>query len=183
MLSEINEKYKSYKEIHNKVLPILNGDKSSELAKDLLENSLYLSVFTTFENFLKNLIKHYIYNKEKAGVRFIDLSERIAHSLFSSKSSQIKFIFNDKNKDKNKSFDAFFKSITENIDKKTLETHIHFEFLHKDKLNGYYKDLFQEILSDSKFLNNLKLTQNIDDFGGSLDKQIQSNAATFLHEY
>lgn len=108
MLSEINEKYKSYKEIHNKVLPILNGDKSSELAKDLLENSLYLSVFKTFENFLKNLIKHYIYNKEKAGVRFIDLSERIAHSLFSSKSSQIKFIFNDKNKAKTNLLMHFF---------------------------------------------------------------------------
>ena len=51
MLSEINEKYQSYKEIHNEVLPILDKGESSELAKDLLENSLYLSVFTTFENF------------------------------------------------------------------------------------------------------------------------------------
>ena len=143
MLSEINEKYQSYKEIHNRVLPILDGDKSSELARILLENSLYLSVFTTFENFLKNLIDNYIYNKEKAGVKFIDLSERIAHSLFSNKESQIKFIFDDKNKDKNKSFDTFFKWLTEDVDKKTSETHIHFEFLHKDKLNGYYKDLFQ----------------------------------------
>lgn len=45
MLSEINEKYQSYKEIHNRVLPILDGDKSSELARILLENSLYLSVW------------------------------------------------------------------------------------------------------------------------------------------
>ena len=183
MLSEINKTYQSYKEIYNKVLPILEGDTNSELARRLLENSLYLSAFTTFENFLKSLIDNYIYNKEKAGVKFIDLSERIAHSLFSNKASQIKFIFDDKNKDKNKSFDAFFKLLTENIDKKTLETHIHFEFLHKDKLNGYYKDLFQEILGDSEFLNNLELTQNIDDFGGLLNKQIQSNAATFLYEY
>jgi len=183
MLSEINEKYQLYKEIHNRVLPVLDGDRSSELARVLLENSLYLSVFTTFENFLKNLIENYIYNKEKAGVKFIDLSERIAHSLFSNKESQIKFIFDDKNKNKNRSFDTFFKWLTENLDKKTLETHIHFEFLHKDKLNGYYKDLFQEILGDSEFLNNLELTQNVDDFGGLLNKQIQSNAATFLYEY
>ena len=181
MLSEINEKYQSYKEIHNEVLPILDKGESSELAKDLLENSLYLSVFTTFENFLKNLIDNYIYNKEKAGVKFIDLSERIAHSLFSSKEAQIKFIFDDKNK--NGSFDAFFKWLTEDVDKKILETHIHFEFLHKDKLDGYYKDLFQEILGDSEFLNNLELTENVDDFGGLLNKQIQSNAATFLCEY
>ena len=159
MLSEINEKYQSYKEIHNEVLPILDKGESSELAKDLLENSLYLSVFTTFENFLKNLIDNYIYNKEKAGVKFIDLSERIAHSLFSSKEAQIKFIFDDKNK--NGSFDAFFKWLTEDVDKKILETHIHFEFLHKDKLDGYYKDLFQEILGDSEFLNNLELTKKI----------------------
>ena len=183
MLSEINEKYQSYKDIHDKVLPILDGDKSSELARNLLENSLYLSVFTTFENFLKNLINNYIYNKAKAGVKFIDLSNRIAHSLFSNKKSEIKFIFDDKNKNKNKSFDTFFKWLTESVDKKTLETHIHFEFLHRDKLNGYYKDLFQEILGDSEFLNNLELTQNVDDFGGLLNKQIQSNAATFLHEY
>ena len=183
MLSEINEKYQLYKKIHNEVLPSLDGDKSSELAKILLENSLYLSVFTTFENFLKKLIDNYIYNKEKLGVKFIDLSERIAHSFFSSKESQIKYIFDDKNKSKNRSFDAFFKWLTEAIDKKTLETHIHFEFLHKGKLNGYYKDLFQEILGDGEFLNNLELTQNIDDFGGLLNKKIQSNATTFLCEY
>lgn len=118
MLSEINKKYQSYKEIYNKVLPILNGGESSELARDLLKNSLYLSVFTTFENFLKNLIDNYIYNKGKAGVKCIDLSERIAHSLFSSKESQIKFIFDDKNK--NGSFDAFFKWLNEDVDEKNI---------------------------------------------------------------
>ena len=66
MIPEINEKYRLYKEIYNKVLFILDGDKSSKLARDLLENSLYLSVFTTFESFLKNIIDNYIYNKEKS---------------------------------------------------------------------------------------------------------------------
>ena len=183
MLYEINEKYQSYKDIYNKILPSLDGEINSELAKNLLKNSLYLSVFTTFENFLKDLIDNYIYNKEKVGVKFTDLSERIAHLIFSDNESQIKFIFEDKNKDKNKSFDAFFKLLKENINKKTLERHIHFEFLHKDKLNGYYKDLFQEILGDSEFLSNLELTQNMDNFDGSLSRKIESDAATFLHEY
>ena len=107
MLYEINEKYQSYKDIYNKILPSLDGEINSELAKNLLKNSLYLSVFTTFENFLKDLIDNYIYNKEKVGVKFTDLSERIAHLIFSDNESQIKFIFEDKNKDKNKSFDAF----------------------------------------------------------------------------
>lgn len=183
MLSEINEKYESYKEVHKEVLPILNNDKISVLARDLLENSLYLSVFTVFENFLKNLIDNYVYNKEKRGVKFTDLSARIAHSVFSNKEAQIKYIFDNRNKDQNKSFDTFFNWLTENFDKKTLETHIHFEFLHKDKLNGYYKDLFHEILGDSEFLSNLNLAQSVNDFGGLLSEQIQSNAATFLYEY
>lgn len=183
MLFEIEEKYQSYKEIYNKVLPILNSEANSELARDLLKNSLYLSVFTTFENFLKNLINNYIYNKEKKGVKFTDLSERIAHSIFSANEQRIKFIFDDRNQNKNNSFDKYFKMLKEDIDKKTLEKHIHFEYLHKDKLNGYYKDLFQEILGDGDFLNNLKLTQDSENFGGLLDKEIQSDAATFLSEY
>lgn len=183
MLSEIQEKYQSYKNIYNQVLPMLEEKGNSEIARGLLENSLYLSVFTTFENYLKELIRNYNYNKAKQGVRFTELSERIAHSIFSEKEKQIKYIFEDKNKKKNDSFDAYFRSLKETIDINILEKHIRFEFLHKDKLNGYYKDLFQEILGDNNFLNNLILTQKSEDFGGLLDTEIQSDAATFLYEY
>lgn len=183
MLSEIQEKYKSYKDIYNNVLPMLEEKGNLEIAVVLLENSLYLSVFTTFENYLKELIRNYNYNKSKQGVKFTDLSKRIAHSIFSEKERQIKYIFEDKNKNKKESFDKYFQSLTETIDSNTLEKHIRFEFLHKDKLNGYYKDLFQEILGDSNFLNNLMLRQHSEDFDGLLDTEIQSNAATFLYEY
>lgn len=183
MLSEIQEKYKSYKDIYNNVLPMLEEKGNLEIAIGLLENSLYLSVFTTFENYLKELIRNYNYNKAKQGVKFTDLSKRIAHSIFSEKERQIKYIFEDKNKNKKESFDAYFQSLTKTIDSNTLEKHIRFEFLHKDKLNGYYKDLFQEILGDSNFLNNLILKQHSDNFDGLLDTKIQSNAATFLYEY
>lgn len=183
MLPEIQKKYQSYKDIYDQVLPMLEAKDNSEIARGLLENSLYLSVFTTFENYLKELIRNYNYNKSKQGVRFTELSERIAHSIFSEKERQIKYIFEDKNKNKKGSFDAYFHSLKETIDSNILEKHIRFEFLHKDKLNGYYKDLFQEILGDSDFLNNLNLTQNSEDFGGLLDTEIQSDAATFLYEY
>lgn len=181
MLLEIKDSYNSYKEIYKKVLPEINGETSSELARALLENSLYLSVFTTFENFLKKVIDNYIYNKEKQGVMVIELSDRIAHAWFVQNEKQIVDIFSNK-KDRNKAFDSFFKMLKSNVDKKTLETHIHFEFLHKDKLNGYYKNLFQEILGDGDFLDKLQLVQNVEDFG-ELNKQSATNATTFLSIY
>lgn len=183
MLSEIQKKYQSYKYIYDEILPTLEEKDNSEIARGLLENSLYLSVFTTFENYLKELINNYNYNKAKQGVKFTELSERIAHSIFSEKERQIKYIFEDKNKNKKASFDAYFHTLKETIDSNTLEKHIRFEFLHKDKLNGYYKDLFQEILGDSDFLSNLVLTQKIEVFGEQLDTKIQRDAATFLYKY
>ena len=175
MLSEIQKKYQSYKDIYDQVLPMLEEKGNSEIAKVLLENSLYLSVFTTFENYLKELIRNYNYNKVKQGVKFTELSERIAHSIFSEKEKQIKYIFEDKNKNKKESFDVYFHSLKENVDSNILEKHIRFEFLHKD--------LFQEILGDSNFLNDLIIIQKSEDFGGLLDTEIQSDAATFLYEY
>ena len=183
MLSEIQKKYQSYKYIYDKILPTLEEKDNSEIARALLENSLYLSVFTTFENYLKELIHNYNYNKAKQGVRFTELSKRIAHSIFSEKEKQIKYIFEDKNKNKKTSFDTYFLTLKEPIDSNTLEKHIRFEFLHKDKLNSYYEDLFQEILGDSDFLSNLVLTQKSENFGGLLDTEIQGDAATFLYEY
>ena len=58
MLSEIQKKYQSYKDIYDRVLPMLEEKGNSEIARGLLENSLYLSVFTTFENYLKELIRN-----------------------------------------------------------------------------------------------------------------------------
>ena len=54
MLTQIKEKYKGYNDIFNSMESL---DKIVHpKAKILLENSLYLSVFTIFENFLKSLI-------------------------------------------------------------------------------------------------------------------------------
>lgn len=183
MIDEIRGKYQSYKDIYDNVLPMLDGKSNSEIAKNLLENSLYLSVFTTFENYLKRIIYSYNKNKSKQGIKFTELSNRIAHSIFIGQERQIKFIFDGKSKHRNDSFDAYFKILKENVDSSTLEKYIRFEFLHKDKLNGYYKDLFQEILGDGDFLDKLIITKKSEDFGGVLNTEIKSNAATFLYEY
>ncbi|WP_221762873.1 hypothetical protein, partial [Streptococcus mitis] len=47
--------YDEYKNVYNNSLDFLEGN-----AKILLENSLYLSIFTTFELFLKDIIDIYI---------------------------------------------------------------------------------------------------------------------------
>ena len=46
--------YDEYKNVYNNSLDFLEGN-----AKILLENSLYLSIFTTFELFLKDIIDIY----------------------------------------------------------------------------------------------------------------------------
>lgn len=50
--------YDEYKNVYNNSLDSLEGN-----AKILLENSLYLSIFTTFELFLKDIIDIYILEK------------------------------------------------------------------------------------------------------------------------
>lgn len=50
--------YDEYKNVYNNSLDFLEGN-----AKILLENSLYLSIFTTFELFLKDIIDIYILEK------------------------------------------------------------------------------------------------------------------------
>lgn len=66
MLSEIHQKYQLYKEIYEKELEtIVEKTSNLEIVRSLLENSLYLSVFTIFESYLKELINNYNYNKTK----------------------------------------------------------------------------------------------------------------------
>jgi hypothetical protein len=66
MLSEIHQKYQLYKEIYEKELEtIVEKTSNLEIVRSLLENSLYLSVFTIFESYLKELINNYNYNKAK----------------------------------------------------------------------------------------------------------------------
>lgn len=66
MLSEIHQKYQLYKEIYEKELEtIVEKTSNLEIVRSLLENSLYLSVFSIFESYLKELINNYNYNKAK----------------------------------------------------------------------------------------------------------------------
>ncbi len=184
MLSEIEKKYNLYKKIYKYSLSIKvnsENDEINEITKNLLINSLYLSVFTTFESFLKDLIENYISNKLKNKIKFTELSEGIAYSIFLKDEKKIKDIFDGRNN--KKSFLNHFNSLKKDISKETLKAHVRFEFLHKNNLNGYYKDLFQEILGDKDFLNNLQLADNEEELKNKIDILIQEDAFKFLSDY
>ncbi|NLL63117.1 MAG: hypothetical protein GX241_02565 [Ruminococcaceae bacterium] len=90
MLSKIRNSYQIYNEVHKKILPQLDGSEIDKRARILLENSLYLSVFTTFENFLKDIIENYIDNISKSGISFVDLTDNFARRVFLSQEKKNK---------------------------------------------------------------------------------------------
>ena len=108
MLSDIIENYRNYNEIYKKMH---KDENKNQLESILLENSLYLSVFTTFEEFLKELIDNYLDNVSEKKISFFNLSEGIARSFFIANEKRIKHIFeiseNDKQRDAFKSFFNF----------------------------------------------------------------------------
>lgn len=183
MLDNIKKKYDSYIYIHETVLHTLEGNEDSELAKTLLENSLYLSVFTTFESFLKDLIDNYNENKTNTGVKFSNLSNSIAYSIFKSKQRHIENVFGNNESNNINAFNSFFIFMNNDLCKQTLQEHIRFEFLHKEKLDGHYKNIFEEVLGDKEFLTNLEINQSVSNFGEELDEVVVSNASTFLYNY
>ena len=91
MLSEIEEQYKVYNRIFDNLNNI--GGSNDKIIQNLLKNSLYLSVFTVFENFLKVLINDYLENIVGRGVKFDQLSDGVACAMFLSDEKRIKGIF------------------------------------------------------------------------------------------
>ena len=179
MLSKIKENYETYKKIYSELLPELdNNSDSMKIATILLENSLYLSVFTTFENFLKYMIENYIDNILKKEAKLIDLPNKFVHLIFISDKEKVTRMLDGDNK----AFESHFTLLKNKLTKDLLIKHIKFKFLHKEELDKYYnKVLFKEILGDEKILYNIKLTE-IEDFGEVL-KTNTTNAFDFLFSY
>lgn len=180
ILEEIKENFNYYKNIYHNILP--NLKKTNIQAKILLENSLYLSAFTIFEDFLKVLIDNYIDNKIKNKITYLDLSEEIGRNIFLKQQKHIDRIFNNNDSESKEAFKAYFKILKEPLSKEILSEHIHFEFLHKNKLNGYYKVLFNELLGKTNFLNDLKILikKNED---SEVKHEVNTDAFTFLTDY
>ena len=180
ILEEIEENFTYYKNIYHDILP--NLEKTNSQAKILLENSLYLSAFTIFEDFLKVLIDNYIDNKIKKKTTYLDLSEEIGRNIFLKQQKRIDRIFNNNDSESKEAFKAYFKILKEPLSKEILSEHIHFEFLHKNKLNGYYKILFNELLGKPNFLNDLKILIRKNEVS-EVKHEVSTDAFTFLTDY
>ena len=72
--------YDEYKNVYNNSLGSLEGN-----AKILLENSLYLSIFTTFELFLKDIIDIYIRKALADEICFSELVDSFAIEYLKNK--------------------------------------------------------------------------------------------------
>jgi hypothetical protein len=180
VLEEIEEQYNNYLEIYEKLDDVANG--LNQTAKDLLVNSLYLSVFTVFEDFLKRLIANYIDSKIYRGIKFGDLSLRIACNMFVNTEKPIKKIFEKSGDEQIKAFTYYFNLTNKELRKDELKKYIHYEFLHSNQLNGYYNDLFEQILGERDFLSNLKIPESGEKFD-DLDLKVENNALKFLSEF
>lgn len=184
MINKIENKFNCYLKIYEKILPSISGDETDDNAKILLENSLYLSIFTEFENFLKVMIENYVENVYESGIKITELSTPLAKTIFMNDEKKIKYIFDCKKEhEANKAFERYFTFVNNKLPKNKLEEVIHFEFLHKAKLNGYYKDIFNQILGDANFLDNLKIPTKVQFEDKSINQEYTFPASNFISEY
>ncbi len=168
--------YDEYKNVYNNSLDSLEGN-----AKILLENSLYLSIFTTFELFLKDIIDIYIRKALADEICFSKLVDSFAIEYLKNKERQFDNFFKDQNLD---SFNNI-KSLLENkLSEKDLRIYVRFEFLHKKKLDKYYPALMEQILGIRNFLESVDIEfPDTDSATLGVELREVKNAKEFLSIY
>lgn len=178
MLNEIKEKYNHYIGIYSEILPKIDN----ETAKRFLENSLYLSIFTSFEYFLKKIIEHYVEEKIRLGMVYLDLHEGFARRYILDREKEIGNIFKANEINSRAAFSRYFNKLKKPLPKDELVKYIHFEFLHESKLNSYYEMLFEQILGNGNILKDTKISSRVNS-DSEVDQQMESDAYTFLLNY
>ena len=145
--------YDEYKNVYNNSLGSLEGN-----AKILLENSLYLSIFTTFELFLKDIIDIYIRKALTDGICFSNLVDSFAIEYLKNRERQFDNFFKNQNQQQILSSFTNIKSLLEgNLSEEDLRIYVRFEFLHKKKLDKYYPALMEQILGVRNFLESVEI--------------------------
>lgn len=169
VIDEIKKRFDEYKLIYNK-----EYDKLSEVGKTLLENSIHLSIFTIFESFLKITIKSYIKEmRDKLLVSDIesDLSEKI---IFGNDGITLK---------SRENFEKINNIINNPLNETRLESIYKFKFLHGEAIENHYNKLFEDMLGEKYFFNNLKLTLTDDDDSSELETKQTLRASKFIENY
>lgn len=173
--------YDEYKEVYNNSLGSLDDEK----AKTLLENSLYLSIFTTFELFLKGIIDLYIRKAINDGIGFSNLVDSFAIDYLKNTEKQFENFFKSQKQTQVLSSFTNIKSLLEgNLNEKELRSYVKFEFLHKNKLDKYYPALMEQILGIRNFLESVDIEfPDTDSATLGVELREVKNAKEFLSIY
>lgn len=179
MINQIEKTYLKYKEIYKLSFSIGDVD-----AQRLLQNSLYLSVFTLFESFLKAIIKDYVKHKVSEQYKAIDFSKEVVDNiLYDQKDIFESFVASPKSENRRKSFNKIYKLMTTPIEEGVLSQYICFKFLHKEELENHYNKIFQELVGDAYFLRNFKVIIVKDILFNSLEENVSLSAFDFIAKY
>mgnify|MGYP000883951792 FL=1 len=172
--------YDEYKNVYNDSLGVLNGN-----AKILLENSLYLSIFTTFELFLKDIIDIYIRKALADGICFSNLVDSFAIEYLKNRERQFDNFFKNQNQNQILSSFTNIKSLLEgNLSEEDLRIYVRFEFLHKKKLDKYYPALMEQMLGERNFLESVAIEfPDTDSATLGVELREVKNAKEFLSIY
>lgn len=179
MLNRIRANYNNYISIYENIIPNI----SDNTARRFLENSLYLSIFTSFEFFIKHMINDYVNKITEQGIKYIELKDEIArkYMLENERKNQILNIYKENESQSKRSFDAYFRMLQEPLSKQDLSKYIRFEFFHESKLNTHYKMIFSQILGASDFLKEIRVTKNEPD--NIIEQTIHTDGFTFISNY
>lgn len=174
-LTEIFDNYDRYIDIYNTQLTNLD-----EQTQSLLLNSLYLSVFTSFEYFLDYAIKHYVTSvtSSENGITMENLKGKIGMKYFLQTQKNNKKLEQLLKDPQLRTFNSISTVLFSKITAEELSKYLKFEFLHDNKLKEHYSDIFKQILGDDNFLDNITLTTNDNALG--IDQQETFSAFHFI---
>ena len=133
-VDNIFKNYKKYIDIYENDLKTLDNEAST-----FLLNSLYLSVYTTFEYFLDFLIQRYVENitLSSKGIKLEDLKGSIAMKYFINTNKNDKKLHNLLMNPQTKTFDSIRSVLYGKIPREELSKYLKFEFLHDNKLKEH----------------------------------------------
>ena len=134
----------------------------------------------SFEQFLEEE-DNIIFTRATNNKRYIE--RRYEWYVFLSHEKRISDLFNKTPDNQIGAFNSYYNTLKSNFTVNQLKGYIRFEFFHESKLNGYYKDVFEQVLGDRDFLNNLMINTGIDSLSSSLETRQRQNALQFLIDF
>lgn len=146
---------------------------------------IYLSIFTTFELFLKDIIDIYIRKALVDGICFSNLVDSFAIEYLKNRERQFDNFFKNQNQNQILSSFTNIKSLLGgNLSEEDLRIYVRFEFLHKKKLDKYYPALMEQILGERNFLESVDIEfPDTDSDTLGIELREVKNAKDFLSIY